>query len=92
MDVIDYIASREQMLTTAEVASLLNLDPSTIMRWINKGYLTACRFRNYHLFNPAVLADELRAAQRSTLAGTVGAGMQPDYVPVKQRPDIPERF
>jgi excisionase family DNA binding protein len=84
MDVIDYIGDREQMLSTAEVAELLNLTPETIMRWVNKGYLSACRFRNFHLFNPQQLAQELRAAQRSTPEGTVVAGMQPDPIPSRQ--------
>lgn len=46
--------------------------------------ITACRFRNFHLFNPADLADELRAAQQSTPSATIVAEMQPDHIPVSQ--------
>ena len=84
MDVINYIAQRETMLTTQKVAELLNLTPETIMRWVNKGYLFACPFRNFTLFNPEQLARELRAAQRSTPSETIVAGMQPDYIPASQ--------
>ena len=84
MDVIDYIAQRETMLTTHEVAELLNLTPETVMRWVNRGYLSACHFRNFHLFNPETLAQQLRAAQRATPAGTIVACMQTDHVPAQQ--------
>jgi excisionase family DNA binding protein len=84
MDVIDYISNRETMLTTAEVAELLNLTPETIMPWVNKGYLSACQFRNFTLFNPETLARELRAAQQFPPSATIVAGTQPDHIPVSQ--------
>lgn len=56
------------LLTTAQVAARLAVDPSTVRRWIEDGRLPATKPGGQHRIDPADLDELLHVSRPFTLA------------------------
>ena len=59
------VAESDRLLTPAETAEILGVDPKTLVRWLDKGWLSAIRtpgnHRRYREAEVRALAAELHA-------------------------------